>query len=234
MNILRCLFLNLIILMFGVNSILSQPLQFSTDTAILNSCDTRPPEVARHYIYNTTDEAIGLGWNRTIFQVPEESNYLMILDGIQYFPYVSKGMRYMDAHDSIDLIFSFWHDTLVPGDSVIVQIIVYDMEDSLNTAHKLTFIQHCPLQTSRLEPLSNDQIVVFPNPVLDEMTIKIGGHIEATSLILYTLTGESIMRWPITSHEITLPRDGIPGGLYFMGIESQGRLLAVRKIMFAD
>jgi hypothetical protein len=233
MNDLRCLYVLLIVSICCIHPSLSQPLLFSTDTAILNSCDTRPPEIARHYIYNTTDEAIGLGWNRTTFQVPEESDYLMILDGIQYFPFVSKGIRYLDAEDSMDLIFSFWHDTLVPGDSVIVQIVVYDIEDSLNTSHLLTFIQHCPLQTGVPGPVSNDQIVVFPNPVIDEMIIRIPEHSEATSLVLFSSYGV-IRTWPLSSSEIALSRHGIPSGLYYLGMESNGRITGVRKILFLN
>src|SRR6187551_657557 len=112
----RRFFLFLLILLSCANFISAQSLIFSGDSAIVISCENRPPDIDSHKIYNTTDESIGLRWKRTQFQIPDDSDFLMIWDGAQYFPFISEGLRGISAHDSIDIIFQFWHDTLVPGD----------------------------------------------------------------------------------------------------------------------
>lgn len=212
----------------------SQPLQFSTDTAVVISCVNRPPQIPSHYLYNTTDEGIRLGWNRTVFEVPEASDYLMILDGLQYFYFVQEGAVDIEANDSIDLIFTFWHDTILPGDSVIVQIVVYDVEDSLNTAHHLTFIQHCPLQTSHRDPVGPSSIQIYPNPVSDQATIVLPENHDYTSLIILNPSGGRLKELLVTDAVIHLDRDGLSAGLYFIVLRSKDHISDVSKLVIQD
>ena len=155
----------------------------------------------------------------------------MIWDGAQYPPHISEGIRGISRHDTIEIIFSFWHDTLYPGDSVIVQLMVYDEDDSLNTVHHLTFIQHCPLQTSTAHPATENLLDIFPNPVIDEVNIKIPEELSASSLFLYTITGEVIRKWSNPGNEIKLSLDGLPEGMYFIGAVSHNRIIGINRII---
>lgn len=100
------LFLRYSILMLCLaNTAVSQSLIFSNDTAILISCENIPLTIDSHWIYNTTDHDIELRWERVQYQIPEESYYLMIFNGTQYFEFTSKGWEYVYAHDSTNIIF---------------------------------------------------------------------------------------------------------------------------------
>lgn len=233
MSQFRHYFLFLLIFLSCSNFISAQSLIFSGDSAIVISCENRPPDIDSHKIYNTTDETIGLRWKRTLFQLPAESDFFMIFDGAQYPPFVYEGIRGISAHDSVDIIFQFWHDTLVPGDSVIVQIMVYDEEDSLNTVHHLTVIQHCPLQTNNAEPEPENLLEVFPNPILTEATILVPGN-QATTLVLFSTTGEILRQIPVPQNEITFSREGLSAGMYYIGMQQEGRLVGITKVVVVD
>jgi hypothetical protein len=209
----------------------SQRLIFSVDTVILTSCEKAPIPIDSHVIYNNTDEDIVLRWERTELDLPEESFYLMIFGGIQYLYITSNGWVRLDAHDSTEIIFGFWHDTLVPGDSVVVQILVYDIDDSLNTAQELTMIQHCPLATSRVEPVPEPILQVYPNPIHHTATIILPEDIPVHSLALYSITGALLKQIPVTNNEMTFSTDGIPEGMYFLGGVYNGHVTAMTKII---
>ena len=231
---LRRYFLLSVLLLSFSNILSAQSLIFSGDSAIVISCANRPPDIDSHKIYNTTDETIGLRWKRTQFQLPAESDFFMIFNGAQYPLFIYEGIRGISAHDSVDIIFQFWHDTLFPGDSVIVQIMVYDDEDSLNTVHHLTVIQHCPLQTSITQPAIENQLQVFPNPVTDVVNIKIPENSIASAIILFDNTGDVIRKWPSPGHEINLSLEDLPGGMYFIGAESHNQIIGIKRIVLIE
>lgn len=234
MNRIGHVILFAIVLLYCATPIRAQSLIFSVDTAILVSCEKRPPEVASHFIFNNTDEDIILRWKRTQFQIPDETDFLFIFDGIQYFYHVTKGIRYLEAQDSAEIVFSFWHDTLVPGDSVIIQVIVYDEADSLNTVQHQTFIQYCPLQTSNevLNPGTSFQI--YPNPVVDFARLILPEKVSATSLVLYNVNGELVRKQPVDNREITFSREGLPAGIYILKLEQDGKVIGINKIIVME
>ena len=229
-TLVRSIFSTLVLLSYAI-TLSSQSLLFSVDTVILTSCEKTPIPIDSHVISNNTDEDIILRWERTDLVLPEESFYLMIFGGIQYLYITSNGWVRLDAHDSTEIIFGFWHDTLVPGDSVVVQILVYDIDDSLNTAHELTMIQHCPLATSQVEPLPQPELRVYPNPIHHTATIILPEDIPVHSLALYSVTGELLKQMPVTNNEMNFSTDGIPEGMYFVGVVYNGRVTGMTKIV---
>ena len=193
----------------------------------LNSLDTIE-------VYNNSDEDIVVRWDRVKFHLPHEGSYWLIFDPYQYGTFATGGYVNIYARDTSVIIFYMYQDTFFPGDSALLQIKVFDPLDSANTSQTLTAIQYCPLQTSSTETIEQTQLQVFPNPVVDEVTIKIPAHIAATSLFIYSITGEVIRQLPLTDHDITMSRDGLPGGMYFAGIESQGQVLGITKIILVE
>ena len=207
---------------------------FSTDTVVLISCDTYPKSIDTVLIYNNTDEDIIVNWELTQYQSPHESYYWLIFEPLQYPPSIPHGHVRLDARDTAWIIFYLAHDNFYPGDSAWMQIKVYDPLDSFDTSQTLTAIQYCPIETSITETPEKMRLQVFPNPVVDEVTIKIPEQITATDLNLYCITGELVRQWPLIDHEITVPRDGLPGGMYFVGVESQGQVLGITKIVLVE
>ena len=223
-----------ILLLCLANSAVSQGLIFSNDTAIIISCENIPPAIDSHWIYNTSDQGIALRWQRVENQIPDESFYLMIFNGVQYPPFTNQGLQFVDAHDSTNIIFEFWHTHIVPGDSVILRIKIYDESDSLNTTHYQTVIQYCPLQTSNADPTSLSHLYVYPNPMQQEATVTLPLFQNTSLLVLYSMTGHIVRQLPVTTSEMVIERDGLPNGMYFLTVVQEGRIIHMSKLAIAD
>ena len=234
MNHIRLLLPLFLVLICCTNPVYSQPLIFSGDTAEQVSCEQYPMSFESHWIYNNTDEDIVLKWQRTYYQHPDESYYLMIINGGQYPYFSSQGTTNLYAHDSIFIIFDCWREMFVPGDSVVVQIIVYDQAEGMNGAQTLTMIQYCPLQTSNTETQNEIQLRVFPNPVYHEAMIYLPETNRANRLALYSLSGIIVRQIAVTNNEINFPTDGLPGGMYFLGTMEGNRLTGMTRLVIAE
>jgi hypothetical protein len=223
-----------ILLLCPVAPVASQDLIFSNDTAILMSCELTPPKIDSHWIHNTTDHDIMLWWRRTEEQIPDESFYLMIFNGTQYPPFTIQGVQRVYAHDSTNIIFEFWHTNILPGDSAILRIKIYDVSDSINTTHYQTVIQHCPLETSTNEPFINQQLTIFPNPMEHEATVILPSFQKPSLLVLYSMTGTIVRQLPVTNSEMHISRDGLPNGIYFLAEIRDGHVIQMAKLAVAD
>lgn len=234
MKYIRLLLRYSILLLCLANSAVSQGLIFSNDTAIIISCENIPPAIDSRWIYNTSDQGIALRWQRVENQIPDESFYLMIFNGVQYPPFTNQGLQFVDAHDSTNIIFEFWHTHIVPGDSVILRIKIYDESDSLNTTHYQTVIQYCPLQTSNADPTSQSHLSVYPNPVQQKATVILPAFQNTSLLVLYSMTGHIVRQLPVTTSEMVIERDGLPNGMYFLTVVQEGRIIHMSKLAIAD
>lgn len=82
---------------------------------------------------------------------------------------------------------------------------------------------------------SNDIISIGPNPFSKSTTVKItGNHINAT-LTLYNAYGQLIKEIKIlTEKEISLSRDHLPSGIYFMQLNDDNKSSGFLKLIVAD
>lgn len=234
MKYIRRFYLYSICMLCLASSAVSQDLIFSNDTAILISCEKTPPKIDSHWIYNTSDHDITLRWLRVQNQIPDESFYLMIFNGTQYPPFTNQGIQHLDAHDSTNIIFEFWHTDIVPGDSAILRIKVYDESDSIHTTHYQTVIQHCPLQTSHKDPISEPGLLVFPNPIHDVATILLDEFLPNARLLLTSTTGKIVSKIPVTNNEILFSSNGIPAGMYFLSVVQNGYVIHMTRVVIAE
>jgi len=79
--------------------------------------------------------------------------------------------------------------------------------------------------------LSSDSLMLYPNPVVDQLTIKLNGAFANTaSLSLYDVVGRLVSRTTIQSGENTLPFNDMPAGVYILQI-SNGAKRITRRIV---
>jgi hypothetical protein len=212
----------------------AQSLLISSDSVFQESCVSFPPPFEAVYVVNNTDEDILLRWNRTEYYNPYDGSYFLIIHGKQYLPNTYQGYVNIPARDSAEVLFHLFTDFMWPGDTAFLQITVYDDADSINTARILTAIKYCPLSTSTTDPGNNPAIKIYPNPVYDEATITLPESTPATSLQLYSITGDIIREIPVSHHEITFSREGLPGGMYAVALMHDGKMVGVSKMILMD
>jgi len=218
----------------GINPGKAQRMIFSGDSVVVSSCEMTLNSIDTIHVYNNTDQEMYARWELVYAHHPQGGNFWLIFEPNHFLPSPGGNVT-IEPRDTVWLIFYMFHQfPLNPGDSALLRIKVFDRQDSTNTSKFLTAIQYCPLQTSNAVPPADIQLQVFPNPIIDEVTIKIPEALSATSLILYALTGEVIRQWPLPDHEITLSMDGFPRGLYFAGVESQGQVVGITKLVLVE
>jgi endoglucanase len=94
------------------------------------------------------------------------------------------------------------------------------------------FLDASCVTTSTQEPSieNNFPVVVFPNPVHDELTVTgISTRVKITGE-LYTLVGEKIRSMEFTSEKTSMSLEDISSGVYFLQMKSESGIV-VKKIV---
>jgi hypothetical protein len=203
----------------GVNA---QSLLIATDTVFLYDCDPRPDVVGITRMYNETDTFIYVKWHIEKYDLPHNGIYALIIAGHQYIPF-EDGHQFIFTEDSSEIIFYMWNDTLLPGDTSLVQIRIWDDMDSVNTSTLLTALQVCPLATGIWPDLPPVDFNVFPNPAddvaymqcSDERTNRICIHNAVGTQMADIQFTESVVRidtriWPPGIYMVTAFQDWQP------------------------
>jgi hypothetical protein len=74
-------------------------------------------------------------------------------------------------------------------------------------------------------------VLLFPNPVDDELTLKLDAGFSAnTYLTLYNSLGKTIMKETLQGNEHILNLNALPGGVYVIGLTGD-RGIIIRKII---
>ncbi len=82
------------------------------------------------------------------------------------------------------------------------------------------------------ETSGNTQITVYPNPFTTETTIKTTNGLSGCNIVLYNSYGQIARSFKnIKSQSVTLRRDKLPAGIYFLRISKNSRLTGSRKII---
>lgn len=97
-------------------------------------------------------------------------------------------------------------------------------------------ISDCPLITS-LKPgvKRENKLVVFPNPFSERTTVKLKTHLKNATLILSDSQNQVVRKINnINGKSITLNRNELPEGLYFIHLLQDKRILSTEKILITD
>ena len=79
------------------------------------------------------------------------------------------------------------------------------------------------------------KIFVYPNPFSSQTTIKTNFRLNNSQIAVYNSFGYLVYQIKEVSGQIiTLPRNGLSPGLYFIMIWEKNKLLATRKVLIVD
>ncbi len=86
-----------------------------------------------------------------------------------------------------------------------------------------------------IENSSKNIFSIFPNPFISSTTIHtIGNHKNAT-LTIYNSYGQTLKQVKnISGQTISLSRDNLPSGLYFIRLTEENKIIAVEKLIITD
>jgi len=112
-------------------------------------------------------------------------------------------------------------------------IVTTDVKDHLAQGDRLG---SCSMQASQASTVQGgnaggfQQVGIYPNPVADAMTIRLGGLNGKAYLKLYNGNGVMVFSQVLTSNTTTVPMRGMAAGLYFVQIIN-GKDVVTEKIL---
>ncbi|MAZ71952.1 MAG: hypothetical protein CMC70_02285 [Flavobacteriaceae bacterium] len=85
------------------------------------------------------------------------------------------------------------------------------------------------------ENTAENSISIFPNPFFSSTTIKTNGYLKNATLTLYNSYGQTVKQEKnISGKTVSLSRDNLPNGLYFIRLTEESKIIAVEKIIITN
>ena len=76
---------------------------------------------------------------------------------------------------------------------------------------------------------------IYPNPFSSHTTLWTAGEYQNAALTLYNLSGLKVKQLTdISGQTITIHRDNLPSGIYFLNLTENGEIVAVEKLVITD
>lgn len=77
---------------------------------------------------------------------------------------------------------------------------------------------------------SYDNVVLYPNPVRDDLNVVFTGMNEVKSIGIYNLIGKQVSAYKVNGTSASVNVDNMPAGIYMLRLmDGQGHVVAVRK-----
>jgi hypothetical protein len=99
----------------------------------------------------------------------------------------------------------------------------------LNNVQKFSFGPSSP--TSLLPTVEDYGISLFPNPVKDELTLKIENFVQGTTYRIFDINGRLIEAGRILAQQTQIDMQGFTSGNYILVVEQSGRQIQSFKIV---
>jgi hypothetical protein len=86
-----------------------------------------------------------------------------------------------------------------------------------------------------IENSSRNIFSIFPNPFISSTTIKTIRNIKNATLTIYNLYGQTLKQVKnISGQTVSLYRDNLPSGLYFIRLTEDSKIIAIEKLIITD
>jgi len=94
----------------------------------------------------------------------------------------------------------------------------------------------CFINTSNNEIINNSQqLIIYPNPFSSQMTVQSNQVLKAATLTIYNTFGQQVKQIKnISGQSITLHRDNLPSGIFFLQLTQDNEILTTDKIIITD
>jgi len=127
-------------------------------------------------------------------------------------------------------VLASWNtNSLAPGTYILKSVLKNNFNDSVEG---LKIIELLPNPLA-VHAIANENFsTVYPNPFLTQTTFKTNVELSNAGLIIYNTLGEKVKTINnISGFEITINRNDLPDGVYFMEIIQNEQLIAREKII---
>lgn len=85
------------------------------------------------------------------------------------------------------------------------------------------------------ENINKKLVSIFPNPLISTSTIQTTNYLKNASLTICNSYGQKVKQVNnISGQTISLSRDNLPGGLYYIRLTEENKIIAVEKLIITD
>ncbi|MDD2987171.1 T9SS type A sorting domain-containing protein [Flavobacterium sp.] len=82
---------------------------------------------------------------------------------------------------------------------------------------------------------NHEYIKIYPNPFSTQTTLEIVNHSKNAMLTLYNAIGQKVIQMDnLNGDRITINRDNLPSGLYFVHLSANNKTLSVNKLIITE
>jgi hypothetical protein len=80
-----------------------------------------------------------------------------------------------------------------------------------------------------------NSFIIYPNPFHSTATIQSAVHLNQASIVMYHAVGQQVNQWDhISGQNISISRENLPQGLYFICIKEGNKILAIEKVNIVE
>lgn len=90
----------------------------------------------------------------------------------------------------------------------------------------------CDMELTAIQENNTSSISIFPNPANTEFTVKVDNQ-QGLNVQLYNLTGQQVCSYSVAGNQLTIPRSGLPGGVYIVQIQA-GHSVIRHKVLLVN
>lgn len=96
-------------------------------------------------------------------------------------------------------------------------------------------VKYAQGSTAVFEEVPDNEAVVFPNPFVSVATLRTDKILENGTLTVYNINGQMVKQIKnISGQTITLHRDNLPGGIYYMQLTQDDKTFPTNKLVITD
>ena len=205
--------------------------EMSNNDTILEFLTDQENEISTYLGYqNMTGSPIEFRVRKEVLQLNEESTDLLFCIGECYTGNLSQpvtlGANEMVPSDNLNA----FHATYTGGtDPAEVKFTFFLTE---NESDQVSFVIRYSNGTGMKEIDIQKSLRAYPNPAVSSVNIDFAAPNNHSYLVVKNLTGKEMFRTPIgTSGKMRLDISQYAAGVYFYGVESDGKMLCTKKLL---
>jgi hypothetical protein len=200
-----------------------------------------------HSLWKTINLPVPSGWylydiryvSETLFNLDPKVElvyvYYMYDAVLQYYSYVTKVIN-EDGSVLLSVDGGAYSEALAAS-AGNYKFLVYDYDYSVSPYTLNTLVYAVPGQLVSDEPVTSVSMnmAAYPNPATHKINIpyNLPDGTESAEIVLYDMHGTKLKAYTVdkTFSTLTINTSGMPGGLYYYHVNTQGRVLNAGKII---
>ena len=179
---------------------------------------------------NTTGNDIEFRIRKDVLFFNEETTALQFCIGMCYTGNLSQPVS-LDANETVQANYENAFHATYTGckDAALVKYTFFNTE---NESDKVSFFIHYTEGTGLRESEMQVSLRAYPNPAVSTVSIDYSAPDDHTFLVIKNLAGREVYRTPVGhSGKKQLDVSKFNAGMYFYGLESDGKMLCTKKLL---